>query len=334
MANFFKKKKLIDDSSDVYISDYDKNLDYSYLSDIIEQKRAYKQAESIGDAAGMKNANDRANSIRLQAGSYTAGTDGSKYNRVKRPYEADKPSKEKSEYETERDRVYDKIAAYGDFDYDIDTDPLYKTYRDIYTSLGDDAYERALAENSLRTGGVSSTSAISAAQSAKNKYNSMLADIVPELYDKAYEKYRGGLEKLYKMLDIASDIEKDDYSRYRDEVSDYEADRDYYYKKDADIADEIYDKYKDETSLSYDISRDEAEDEQNAVENAFNEKKLSVESALEAQKLSTDAALREKEIENYSEKTKYQTAVNLAKALYGKVPVSRSVIENIFSLLD
>lgn len=311
MANYFNKKKLIDDSSDVYISDYDKNLDYSYLSDIIDQKRAYKQAESIGDSAGMQRANDRANSIRLQAGSYTAGTDGSQYNRVKRPYEANKPSKTKSSYETERDKIYREIANYGDFSYDINSDPLYKTYREIYTALGNEAYDRVLAENSLRTGGVESTSAISAAQGAKNKYNSMLASIIPELYDKAYDRYRGGLEKLYDKLDIARSIEEDAYSRYRDDISDYMSDRDYYYKKDMDIAEEIYDRYMDDTSLSYDITRDEAYDAQNAAENALEEQKQ----------------------QNYADKARYQAAVNLAKALYGKVPVSQSIIQNIMNIL-
>ncbi len=311
MANFFNKKKLINDSSDVYISDYDKNLDYSYLSDIIDQKRAYKQAESVGDTAGMQRANDRANSIRIQAGSYTAGTDGSKYNRVKRPYELNQPTKAKSTYQSEIDKIYRKISNYGDFKYDVYSDPVYKTYREVYTALGDDAFERTLAESSLRTGGVSSTSALSAAQSAKNKYNSMLASIVPELYDKAYDRYRNGLEKLYSMLDAARDIEREEYSRYRDDMSDYMDNRDYYYKKDMDIADELYDKYKDETSLAYDITRDEAEDEQNAAKNA-----------LEMQKQN-----------NYADRSRYQAAVNLAKALYSKTPISQSVIQNLMNIL-
>jgi len=58
MANYKDKKKLIDDNPDVYISDYDKNLDYSYLSDIIDQKKAYSAAEKAGDASAMKKANE------------------------------------------------------------------------------------------------------------------------------------------------------------------------------------------------------------------------------------------------------------------------------------
>lgn len=311
MSTYYDKKKLIDEASDVYISDYDKNLDYSYLSDIIDQKRAYNAAEKAGDSYGMKKANDRANLVRLQAASYTAGPDGSKYNRVKRPYEENKPTKKTTAYEKEKDRIYDLIASYGDFKYDVKSDPLYKTYRDIYLSLGDDAYERALGENAMRTGGIASTSAVSAANQARNKYNSLLAEKSADLYDKAYSKYKDSLERLYKRLDAADKMDDSAYSRYRDDVKDYENDRDYYYEKDKEIADSLYKSYTDDTKLSYDISRDEAKDNADRLEADYKSKKL----------------------EEDSEIKKYQIAVNLAKALYGKVPVSRGAVNSIINML-
>ena len=311
MSTYYDKKKLIDESGDVYISDYDKNLDFSYLSDIIDQKRAYNVAEKSGDTAGMKKANDRANAIRIQAGSYTAGSDGSKYNRVKRPYEENRPSKKTSAYEKEKDRIYNLIASYGDFKYDVKSDPLYKTYRDIYVSLGDDAYERALGENAMRTGGIASTSAVSAANQARNKYNSLLSEKALELYDKAYSKYEDSLERLYKRLDAADELDDTQYSRYRDDVKDYENDRDYYYKKDKEIADGQYKSYTDDTKLAYDISRDEEEDEMAMMEAQYKNKKL----------------------QEDAEAKRYQTAVNLAKALYGKTPVSRSAVNSIINML-
>ena len=78
----------------------------------------HNAAEKSGDAAGMKKANDRANAIRIQAASYTAGSDGSKYNRVKLPYEENRPTKKSSSYEREKKRIYDLITSYGKFKYD------------------------------------------------------------------------------------------------------------------------------------------------------------------------------------------------------------------------
>ena len=197
MATYYDKKKLIDDNSDIYISDYDKTLDYSYLSDIIDQKRAYSKAQSAGDAMGMKKANDRANSVRLHAGGYTSGDDGSKFIKGKMPYEENTPQKPDNKYKKEMDNLYRDISLYKEFNYDIERDPLYKTYKDIYLSLGDDAYERALGENSVRTGGTANTSAVTAASLARNKYNTMLANIVPELYEKAYARHRDILNDKY-----------------------------------------------------------------------------------------------------------------------------------------
>ncbi len=315
MATYKDKKKLIDSSKDVYISDYDKTLDYSYLSDIIDQKRAYKTAENAGDKTGMKNANDRANSIRVQAASYTAGEDGSKYNRVKRPYEAGSPRFETSSYTSEKDKIYDMISDYGDFEYDIYSDPMYQTYRDIYLALGDEAYERALGENALRTGGVASTSAIGAASAAKNKYSRMLSDKVPELYDKAYSRYTDGLEKLYDRLSAAERMESREYSRYRDDMADYRSDREYYYDKDKEIADNLYGAYMDENG--------------HALEQA-KEQRLSDELELDKDKYEIEAALTHEKNKN----TKRNIAVNLAKALYGKAPISVDVINSIMSMLD
>lgn len=357
MATYYDKKKLIEDSSDVYISDYDKNLDYGYLSDIIDQKRAYKAAQEIGDTAGMKKANDRANSIRLQAGSYTAGADGSQYNRVKRPYEENEPKKSTG-YQKEKERVYGQISSYGDFRYDVYNDPVYQAYKDIYLSLGDDAYERTLSENSLRTGGVSNTSAISAATLAKNKYNSMLASVVPELYENAYARYNDGLERLYKKLDAVSGLSESDYSRYRDDVEDYRENRNYYYAKDKEIADNLYDLYTDETNREYNSYRDTVEDKYNQDELnlnaqkyqndfminqnklAFDQQKHQNEMALSQSQLAAqqqrnqaELALKEEVNRTNAQLDKMALALDIAKEVYGEGNITEAIILDIMATL-
>lgn len=346
MATYNDKKKLIEDNSDLYISDYDKNLDYSYLSDIIDQKRFYTKAESVGDTEGMKKANDRANAVRMQAASYVAGEDGSAYNRVKRPYEEGVPNKPSDKYKSEKERVYNLISAYKDFKYDVYSDPLYKVYKDIYLSLGDDAYERTLGEESMRTGGISSTSAISAAMAAKNKYNTMLANMVPELYDKAYSKHKDGLEDLYGRLEAVGEMDDTEYEHYRDDVDDYSDNRDYYYRKDEDISDDLYETYTDETDREYDESRDSVEDKQKEDELGY--KIYKVDSEIDYKEGRDDkeyaynrerddkefAYKRERDLDDFDMK-KLSVAVNLARALYGgKVPVPRNAVTTILSMLE
>ena len=324
MANYKDKKKLIDDNPDVYVSDYDKNLDYSYLSDIIDQKKAYSAAEKIGDTEGMKKANERANNIRIQAGSYTAGADGSKYNRVKRPYEEESYSQpDNNYYSDERRRLYGKLDTYPEFSYNPEEDPVYNAYKEIYLSLGDDAYRRALGEESLRTGGITNTSAMSAASLARNKYNSMLASKVPELYKNAYEKYNAGKESIYDQLEALWKMEDIDYGKYRDDVQDYKDNRQYYYEKDEDIDSDMQEIYRDENEMEYQTSKDEQENQR------YNDK-LEFEKQVQAD----DIALNSRELESEKMTEKYNVAVKIAKVLYGDNPITAEQFNSILNMIE
>ncbi len=267
MATIYDKKKLLDENKDLYMSEHDRGLGYEAISGIIQAKREYALAEKNNDSAGMKKANAKANSIRSVSGSYTGGDDGSEYNPIIRDYEKRPSTGYKSSYESRKNKALTNVLNYEDFTYDPEADPLFQTYRKLYTRLGNDAYERALAQNSLRTGGVINTSASSAAMQALGKYNSMITDKIPELYEAAYKKYADGYERLYKNLELLSDLEDREYSRYRDDMKDFEADRDYYYTKHRDSAEDALDMYRFDTNTSfsidkenYDRSRDEIED--------------------------------------------------------------------------
>ena len=56
--------------------------------------------------------------------------------------------------------------------------------------MGNDAYDRALAGNAIKTGGIVNTNAMTSAMLAKNKYNSELAKIATQLYESAYKEYK------------------------------------------------------------------------------------------------------------------------------------------------
>ena len=51
---------------------------------------------------------------------------------------------------------------------------------------------------------------------------------MPELYQLAYQKYRDEGDDLYNQLGVVQGLEQDAYGRYRDTVSDWQGDRDYY----------------------------------------------------------------------------------------------------------
>lgn len=315
MSTYFDKKKLIEDNSDLYISQYDKSLSTADLEGIIDAKRSYNTAKSSGNTAAMETANKKANSIRAAKGSYTGGSDGSEYNRIPKDYEVRINQSYTSPYAKDKKRVLGQISDKAEFSYNPESDPIFKIYRELYTRLGQNAYDRALAENSLRTGGMTSTSAVSAAAQAQNQYNTMLTAKIPELYEAAYDRYASEYDRLYKELGLLSELDDSEYARYRDTVSDFEADRDYYYRKDKDLSDALYRQYKDDSQLEYDLMKDDRE---------MNYKR---------ERDAADDSRRYAELEADKYRDTVDSAINLAKILYGKTPVSGSVVNMLIEMM-
>ncbi len=330
MATYFDKKKLLEDNSDLYISPYDKNLDVGSLSQIIDAKKEYKSAQESGDTQAMAKANNKANSLRKSAGKYTGGNDGSEYNRSYADYETGRPAKYNSKYRGKIENILGSIDEADDFEYNPETDPLFQSYKKIYLTLGNDAYDRALSENALRTGGMINSSAQSAAMQARNKYNSMLASKVPELYELAYSKYRDGISDTYDRLDALNKLDSEDYSRYRDTVKDFESDRDYFYTYEKDFEDLMYEMYKDDTDTEYKLLRDQVENKLKTDE--FNYQKERDSKRDEQWKSEFDLSREKAKDSNYLNQLK--TAISYAKALSGRYPASGSTFEKLLGLIN
>ena len=84
------------------------------------------------------------------------------------------------------------------------------------------------------TGGYGNSYAVTAGQQAYNSYMSKLSDKIPELEQRAYERYKDDEESAYKRLNTLIGLEKSDYGRYRDSVDDYNTNRDFEYNKSKD----------------------------------------------------------------------------------------------------
>ena len=315
LSTYYEKKKLIDENKDLYISAYDKALSPDALSKIVEQKKIYKNAKESGDTKAMIDANEKANSIRKTYGDYTGGNDGSEYNTERKNYEIRNYSKYESPYENEMKKTLKKLQDKKTFSYDYENDPVFKAYYSLYQKLGDDAYERALYESALRTGGMVSSSAISAASGAKNHYNSLISEKVPELFRDAYSRYNDEYENLYNTLEHLSKLDEKAYTRYRDEIEDFESDREYYYKKDKDNFDRIFDTYKMDSELEYNMQKD-------ANELKYKKERDEI-----------DDTRQDKKVDVQKEKNELDAIINLAKALYGKKPISSSVINYLYSII-
>lgn len=333
MANYYDKKKLIEDNQDIYISEFDKALHPSALSGIIESKRSYAQAEKNGDSTAMKQANNKANTIRARFGNYSGGTDGSEYNQFPQSYEIRNNTSYTSAYDEQIKKLIEKIGTIPEFEYNPETDPLYKAYRSIYTKLGEDAADRAMSQNALRSGGVNSSSAISAASLAQGKYNSMLAAKIPELYEASLKKYEDTYNRLFKELEAITDLDDTMYSRYRDEIADFENDRKYYSEKDYNAIKNLNDIYETESYIDYNTQKDVSESEYKKTKDKQYYDYLTNKDKEDREYQKERDAIADSRWNSEYGQRNLSIAVDLAKALYGKVPVSSSVIKNLLSYI-
>ncbi len=169
--------------------------------------------------------------------------------------ENSKPAEYSSKYTSQLDSVLKSILNRGDFKYSLNADPLYKQYREQYIRNGERAMADTVGKVSALTGGYGSSYAVTAGNESYSNELSKLNSAALELYDRAYSVYKDKGESLYDSLDALRSMDSDDYKKYRDTVSDYYEDRDYLYKKLADMSDLEYEMFLDELD-SWESDRD------------------------------------------------------------------------------
>lgn len=158
-------------------------------------------------------------------------------------FESQKPAEFSSQYTEKIDALVNKILNGEPFSYDVSEDALYNLYKEKYVSQGKMAMADTAAQAAALTGGYGSSYGTTAAQQAYQQYLTELNDIVPELHDRAYQKYLNDKAADKENLSLIKGLEDSEYGKYRDKVGDYYTDRDYLYGKTNDMSDDEYQKY-------------------------------------------------------------------------------------------
>lgn len=175
---------------------------------------------------------------------------------------AQKPGAYQSQWQTQLNDVMDKIMNREKFSYDVNGDALYQQYKDKYIQQGKMAMQDTMGQAAAMTGGYGNSYAASVGNQAYQASLQNLNDIVPELYQMAYDRYNQEGQDLLNKYGIVSDRENTDYGRYRDTVSDFNTERDYLanrydsersfdYSKYTDGRDFAYGQYSDDRNLAY-----------------------------------------------------------------------------------
>jgi len=155
-------------------------------------------------------------------------------------------------YEARLKAVYDKIDSRKPFRYDAEKDPLYNLAKDRYTRLGKLAMRDTMGKAAALTGGYASSYGQQVGQQAYDAQLQNLDAVVPELYQLAYNAYRGEGSALAEQAASLASRQSEEYKRYRDELDDYREGK----ALQRALAQERYEREQEAAQLAYQRQKD------------------------------------------------------------------------------
>lgn len=228
-------------------------------------------------------ANQAANELRKSYGNYSGGADGGSFrleSKLNRRSDdlldqlgsfgsfsyGEAPTYENTFAQQQKD-LLDRILNREDFSWSKETDPQWSSYKKSYLREGDRATANALAKASAASGGRSSSYAVNAATQAGDYYATKLNDVIPTLYQQAYERYLDEYNMKLKDLNAVNQQEQLDYAKYLDRLGQFNTDRGFAYQNYADDYDRLRSQLADvqgQDQIDYARYLDEASRQQTA----------------------------------------------------------------------
>ncbi|MBQ1947064.1 MAG: hypothetical protein II359_00430 [Clostridia bacterium] len=135
-----------------------------------------------------------------------------------KPTAASKAKTPKSTYDKsyakKKDKALNEVLSVEDFSYDAKSDPLFSQYEKAYTRAAKLTGEDVLGKASELNGGLSSSYAVTAAAQAQNAQMDKLTDVIPELYEMAYDRYLKDIDTKIKQYQLLEEADSTAYNRY------------------------------------------------------------------------------------------------------------------------
>lgn len=117
--------------------------------------------------------------------------------------------------------AWNNINNRAKFSYDLNGDALYQQYKDKFINQGRLAMADTIGQASAMTGGYGSSYAVTAGNQAYQSHLQNLNDIVPQLYQMAYDRYTQEGQDLKDKYSILNNMYQTEYGEHRDKKSDY-----------------------------------------------------------------------------------------------------------------
>ena len=132
-----------------------------------------------------------------------------------------------SQYGSQITDLLAQIQNRPQFEYNVETDPLYLQLRDIWKQDGLMAMEDTMGQAAQLTGGYGNSHAQMAGQQTYNNYMRQVNEMAPDLKKAARADYDAETDALLRQYGLLMEQDSQDYTRYTDEINrQYQMDRD------------------------------------------------------------------------------------------------------------
>lgn len=160
------------------------------------------------------------------------------------------------------DDVIKKILNREKFSYDLNGDALYQQYKDKYIQQGKMAMQDTMGQAAAMTGGYGNSYAATVGNQAYQASLENLNNVVPELYQMAYDRYNQEGQDMLNQYGLLADDRATQYGEWQDGYNRAVADRDHYQSVYDSERGFDYGKWQDGRDFAYGEHRDEISDEQ------------------------------------------------------------------------
>lgn len=167
-------------------------------------KQARQQAESLSQYKESQSVSDARNKMQQYETQKRADWTGGQYG-------------------TALQDTMNRINNREKFTYDVNADALYQQYKDRYMNQGRIAMQDTMGQAAALTGGYGNSYAAAVGNQAYQGYLQQLNDVVPELYNMAYNRYQQEGQNLQNQYNMYNDAYNREYGEYRDSVGDWNA---------------------------------------------------------------------------------------------------------------
>lgn len=124
-----------------------------------------------------------------------------------------------SRYDDQIAEVYNKIVGREPFSYSLTGDMLYQQYKQQAIENGRLAARDTMGQAAALNGGYGSSYGQAVGQQQYNEYLRNLNDVVPDLYNAAYDRWANEGNQLMNQYNMLTDREAQDYNRWADEYN-------------------------------------------------------------------------------------------------------------------